>query len=172
MFELNYAEVKNIKNEIKNLTLFHAPQEDTSMFEVIHDFEHALFCAFEYYDYKMPCENGREHSGTWVDILEGEASEIWGIVYQQENWKDLSREIHKLEAIEDILFLTHNWSKETDELDEEIIAELELCVRARAVMGRENSFFENVYKAYQMGGFPCGVSNKDTKKLIVYFPNK
>lgn len=48
---------------------------------------------------------------------------------------------------------------------EEIRSEIELCVQSRFICGKENVFFESLFKAYKLGGWPCGWKNG---KIIVY----
>ena len=48
---------------------------------------------------------------------------------------------------------------------EEIEAELLLCAKSRLVCGKENTFFEKLFKAYSHGMWPCGWNNG---KIIVY----
>jgi hypothetical protein len=42
------------------------------------------------------------------------------------------------------------------ELLDDIMSDLKGCLYSRAVLGRNNSFFEHVLMIYQNGGWPCG----------------
>lgn len=42
-----------------------------------------------------------------------------------------------------------------------------MCVQSRLVCGKNNRFFESLFEAYCLGGWPCGWDNG---KIIVYVP--
>ena len=151
-------------DEIENMFFWKDEIElDESKYIVIHDFEQACDNAFEelfYYDWKgEDFENGEYY---WYELIENNMRFVWGIVYGEENYKDLSKEIRNIRIHE---------LQTSDDFDgggyEEMCSELSCCAQARYVCGKENKFFEQVYSAYKAGGWPCGW---DDGKIIVYVP--
>jgi len=57
------------------------------------------------------------------------------------------------------------------EIGDEVVAALSLCIISRAIMEKTNIFFEMVFKAYCLGGWPCGwKGSKDNGKMFVFYP--
>ncbi len=143
--EFHYDLLEETKAEINEMFFFkEGVQPDEAEYEVIHDFEEAYNYAFEEF-FEYASEDGL----TWCDILEDNAAEVWDVIFQYENYAELSkivREAYNVTRKTEIEF-------DFDDRDvvEEIIVELDLCARSRFVCGKENTFFESVYKAYKMG---------------------
>lgn len=157
--EFHYDLLEETKAEINEMFFFkEGVQPDEAEYEVIRDFEEAYNYAFEeFFEYG-------EYSGhTWCNILERNAAGVHRIIYQQENYAELSKIVD--ESTEVTCETEIEFDIDDDDVIEEIIAELDLCARSRFVCGKENAFFESVYKAYKMGAWPCGYRNG---KIIVY----
>lgn len=92
-------------------------------------------------------------------------AEVRGIIYQHDNYAELSEVLRRIEIPElaDIEYTIDDVS-----VVEEIHNEIKLCVKSRFVCGKENVFFESLFKAYKLGGWPCGWKNG---KIIVYTPD-
>ena len=99
-----------------------------------------------------------------MDILEENMSKVWSVIYQYDNYKNLSDEVDGI----DISEVTRiEYTVDDYDVQEEINNEIELCVKSRFVCGKENVFFERLFKAFKLGGWPCGWNNG---KIIVYIP--
>lgn len=154
----NYELLNQTKKEIANMKFFKSNVQITfEEYEIIHDFEQACENAFnKMFKYE-------EYAGqTWVDILEENMAKVWNVIYQYDNYKELSKEVDGIDVseINEIEYTFDDY-----DVQEEINNEIELCAKSRFVCGKDNSFFENVYRAYQLGGWPCGWNNG---KIIVY----
>lgn len=161
--KFNYDLLEETKEQIKSMNFFKDNIKiDEEEYEIIHDFEQALENAFDRYDF----EYGDGDGYTWVDILEGNMAEVWKVIYQYDNYAELSAVVRgvcihdELEHIE--------YTIDDDSVQEEIGAELELCARSRFVCGKDNKFFESLFNVYKLGGWPCGWNNG---KMIVYVPD-
>lgn len=157
--EFHYDLLEETKAEINEMFFFKdGVQPDEAEYEVIRDFEEACNYAFEEF-----FEYGEEDGFSWCDILEDNAAEVWDVIFQYENSAELVKIVHEAE------YVTQKTEIEFDIEDcdvvEEIMSELNLCARSRFVCGKENAFFESVYRAYKMGAWPCGYRNG---KIIVY----
>lgn len=156
--EFYYDLLEETKAEINEMFFFkEGVQPDEAEYEVIRDFEEACNYAFEeFFEYG-------EYSGhTWCNILERNAAGVYRIIYQQENYAELNKVVRELDILDDAEI---EYTIDDEDVIEEIEAELEQCAKCRFVCGKENAFFESVYKAYKMGAWPCGYRNG---KIIVY----
>lgn len=80
---------------------------------------------------------------TWMDILEENESDIWDVIYQNDNYAELSKIVRELK-IPELQEITYNFQNSM--VKEEIKAELELCARSRYICGRNNVFLNNYLK--------------------------
>lgn len=61
-------------------------------------------------------------------------------------------------------------NKMVSNFSSDIGGDLKQCLLARGIMGKGNSFFEDILEAYLLGGWPCGWEGiYPNGKLIVYF---
>ncbi len=147
--DFHYELLEETRKEIKNMKFFREDVEiNAEEYEVIHDYDEAYENAFD----------------RWVDILEDNAGELRGIIYEHDNYAELNKIVNHIEIPElyDIEFTVDDVS-----VKEEIRSEIKLCVKSRFICGKENVFFESLFKAYKLGGWPCGWKNG---KIIVYVP--
>lgn len=157
--DFNYDLLEETKEEIRNFVFFKEKIEISSEeYEIIHDFKQAYDNAFSRtYKYK-------EYPGhTWVDILEENMAHVRGIIYKCDNYAELSKVIRGIEILEEIKYTVDSCI-----IQEEIESEIELCAKSRFVCGKDNAFFESLYKAYKLGGWPCGWNDGN---IIVYVPD-
>ena len=156
----NYELLKQTKKEIEGMKFFKQNiQINTEEYEIIYDFEQAYDNAFNKV-FKYEQYTGQ----TWVDILEENMSKVWSVIYQYDNYKNLSDEVDGIDISEVIRI---EYTVDDYDVQEEINNEIELCVKSRFVCGKENVFFERLFKAFKLGGWPCGWNNG---KIIVYIP--
>lgn len=158
--DFNYNLLEETKKEIKNFVFFKKQIEiSTKEYDIIHDFEQAYDNAFSrMYKYK-------EYTGqTWVDILEENMAKVRGIIYQCDNYVELSKVLRGIEIPE---LMEIKYTVDDYGIQEEINNEIELCAKSRFVCGKENVFFESLFRAYKLGGWPCGWNDG---KIIVYVP--
>lgn len=160
--EFNYALLEETRAEIKRMKFFKEDQViNEEEYEIIYDLEKAIDNAFNRYDYKY----GEFDGQTWCDILEENMSEVREIIYQNSNYAELSKILNKI-SVPEIYDIQYSFDDEM--IQEEIEAELLLCAKSRFVCGKENTFFESLFKAYSLGIWPCGWNNG---KIIVYVSN-
>ena len=147
--DFHYELLEETREEIKNMQFFREGVEiNAEEYEVIYDYDEAYENAFD----------------RWVDILENNAGKLRGIIYEHDNYAELNKIANHIEIPElyDIEFTVDDVS-----VKEEIRSEIKLCVKSRFICGKENVFFESLFKAYKLGGWPCGWKNG---KIIVYVP--
>ena len=133
----------------------------TEEYEIINDYKQAKENAFiRIYEY------GESDGQTWVDILEENMSSVWEVIYQCNNYLELSDIVDDIEIpeLDDIEYTFDDY-----DVQEEIYNEIELCVKSRFICGTRNVFFEKLFKVYKFGGWPCGWNNG---KIIVYVPKQ
>ncbi|WP_166243407.1 hypothetical protein [Paenibacillus turpanensis] len=95
-----------------------------------------------------------EDEFTWSDIRQLEMGKVKGKLYRLD-------QSQKPEGLED---LTERISNELGEhipdwlsdFFENVVVDLRNCAVNRAINGTENNFYDQIYKIYQSGGFPCG----------------
>lgn len=157
--DINYELLEETKKEINEMFFWKENIEiNKEEYEVINDYDQAYENAFEvFYDYE-------DLDGlSWVDILEENMAKIWEIVFQSDNYAELSNIINNV----DIPKIGENYSIDDSDVIDEIEYEIRLCVKSRLVCGKQNPFFESLFKAYKLGGWPCGWNDG---KIIVYVP--
>lgn len=157
--DFHYELLEETRKEIKNMRFFREVVEiNTEEYEIIHDYDKASENAFD--------REYEEFEGqTWVDILEENMADVHGVIYKHDNYAELSEALRriKIPELDDIEYTIDDCS-----IKEEIRNEIELCAKSRFVCGKENVFFESLFKAYKLGGWPCGWKNG---KIVVYTPN-
>lgn len=155
--DFHYELLEETRKEIKNMRFFREVVEiNTEEYEIIHDYDEASENAFDrFYKY------GEFEGQTWVDILEENMADVCGIIYEHDNYAELSKILRHIEIpeLDDIEYTIDDCS-----IKEEIHNEIELCAKSRFVCGKENVFFESLFKAYKLGGWKNG-------KIVVYTPN-
>lgn len=89
---------------------------------------------------------------TWVDILEDEMGEVRGIIYEHDNYAELNKTVHgiKIPELDDLEFPIDDII-----VKGEMYSEIELCAKSRFICGKGNAFFESLFMAYKLGGWPC-----------------
>lgn len=155
--ELNYKLLEETQKEIERMYFWKEKIViSTEEYDVIHDYELAYENAFEtFFEYQ------NQEGLSWDDILEENMSKLWKKVFEAENSTELIKIINGIRI-----------SPITNEsIDSDIIDEMEyeiiLCARSRFICGKENDFFEKLFKAYSLGGWPCGWNDG---KIIVFVP--
>lgn len=156
--DFHYELLEETRKEIKNIRFFREDVEiNAEEYEVIHDYDEAYENAFDR-------EYEELEGQTWVDIFEENMAEVRGIIYEHDNYAKLNKIVHDIEIpeLKDIKFPIDDISVK-EEMRNDIVA----CVECRFICGKGNAFFESVFKAYKLGGWPCGLRNG---KIIVYVP--
>ena len=154
----HYELLEETRKEIKNIRFFREDVEiNAEEYEVIHDYDEVYENAF-YREYEELEEQ------TWVDILEDNMGDVCGIIYEHDNYAELDKIVHGIEIpeLDDLEFPIDDII-----VKGEMYSEIELCAKSRFICGKENAFFESLFKAYKLGGWPCGWKNG---KIIVYVP--
>lgn len=158
--KLNYELLEETKKEIEQLVFFKDNiKMDENKYIVINDFDEAYNNAFEEF-----FEYGETDEYTWNDILSENMAEVKKIVYKEPNYSEFTKAMREIEVAEDAEI---EFTFDDDDVIEEIQVELDMCVQSRLVCGKSNRFFESLFEAYCLGGWPCGWDNG---KIIVYVP--
>lgn len=160
----NIKLLEESKELILKMKLFTPIFEDeyNDEFKIIHDFERANFYAFE--------ENYGEE-GNWTDLKEGIWAEVYSIKCDIENYIELDVS----ERINNVCYspVPEYTDNEAEEVYNEIDGDFTECLISRLLMGKNNKFLEDMFKAYLTGGWPCGwEGNFPEGRMIVYYPKK
>ncbi|MGR5116575.1 hypothetical protein [Photobacterium damselae] len=114
---------------------------------IIYDLEIAKKFAWE--------EFYGEDELTWADLRAEKMSEIWDIIYENDEYSEIERKLTAcLNDISDII--QHQLEQQYLELLDDIVSDMQACLLSRAVQGQGNKFFENIFLIYLNGGWPCG----------------
>ena len=110
---------------------------------------------------------------TWTDIRSYESSKIWSKIYDHQDSIDVQNKLSSLlgeisEKVQKKLTPPYN------ELLDDVTDDLSMCIKSRAIQGISNKFYENIFKAYKSGGWPCGWKGDwpDGELVIFYPPRK
>ncbi len=144
--DFHYELLEETTKEIKNIRFFRKDVEiNAEEYEVIHDYDEAYENAFD-----RAYEELEGH--TWVDILEDEMGEVRGIIYEHDNYAELNKTVHgiKIPELDDLEFPIDDII-----VKGEMYSEIELCAKSRFICGKGNAFFESLFMAYKLGGWPC-----------------
>ncbi|WP_282035210.1 hypothetical protein [Metabacillus indicus] len=107
-----------------------------------------------------------EDEYNWKDIRELEMSEVWGTYYaMSENEKPKGLE----ELLEVIADNVRKSSFKYSMFYNDVVADLTNCAINRAINGKSSSFFEELFKIYQLGAFPCGWNGDYPEGKIIAF---
>ena len=105
----------------------------------------------------------------WADLISHQRSEINKILYKLPDYKTFSANLDKIQLYR---YVSRSKNKLVSEYSDYIEGDFESVLRARALVGKQNEFFEQQFLAYQMGGWPCGWSGKHPDgKMIVFLPS-
>jgi len=105
----------------------------------------------------------------WADLISHQRSEINKTLYKLPDYKTFSANLDKIQLYR---YVSRSKNKFVTEYSDYIEGDFEGVLRARALVGKQNKFFEQQLLAYQMGGWPCGWSgNYPDGKMIVYLPS-
>lgn len=109
---------------------------------------------------------------TWNDIRSEKMSELWEVIYSNELYDIVDKQI--LSLLNDINTVVHqSLSRKYEELLDDIVSDLNMCLYSRAIQGKDNVFFEKIYEAYQLGGWPCGwAGGWPDGEIVIYSPFK
>ena len=110
--DINYELLEETKKEINEMFFWKENIEiNKEEYEVINDYDQAYENAFEvFYDYE-------DLDGlSWVDILEENMAKIWEIVFQSDNYAELSNIINNV----DIPKIGENYSIDDSDVIDEI----------------------------------------------------
>ncbi len=158
--ELKYELLEETKKEIKKMFFFKDNiKMDENKYIVIDDFDKAYSNAFENF-----FEYGENDEYTWNDILSENMAKVKKMVYKEAIYPELTKVMREIKVAEDAEI---EFTFDDDDVIEEIQVELDMCVQSRLVCGKNNSFFESLFEAYCLGGWPCGWNDG---KIIVYVP--
>lgn len=125
---------------------------------IINDIKKAEYLAYD--------EIFGEDEYNWKDIRELEMSEVWEIYYAMS-------EKEKPKGLEELLeVIAGNVSKNSCKYSifyNDVVADLTNCAINRAINGKNNTFFEDLFEIYQLGAFPCGWNGAYPEgKIIAY----
>ena len=130
---------------------------------VIHDFEQAKRLAWN-----TPI-GGEEM--LWTDIRESVMADVRGATYGNPSLYEMKQSLADRLKYLGVL-VRQRLDDRHQELLNDIVGDLFCCALNRSVKGA-NGFFEQLFNAYQAGGWPCGWDGTFPHgRLIVYFPKQ
>ena len=124
---------------------------------IINDLEKAERLAYE--------EDFGEDEYNWKDLRELEMSEVWRKYYAiSENERRKG-----LDGILEVISVNLRESSFYSNFFNDVVADLNNCAISRAINGKSNSFFENLFEIYQFGAIPCGwEGNYPEGRIVAY----
>ena len=150
--DFNYKLLEETKKEIKNMRFFREVIEiNAEEYEIIHDYDEAFENAFDR-------EYEELEDQTWVDNLEENMANVMEIIYQHDNYAELSNILRsiKIPELDDIEYTIEDYI-----VKEEIHNEIELCAKSRFVCGKENVFLRVYLRHTNLeGGHVDGIMAK------------
>lgn len=150
--------VKEVLNFSKTFKVNLSPQIKSTT--LITELRKAEFLAYD--------EVFGEDEYTWKDIRELEMSEVWADYYEKPDDE-------KPKNLDDLLEVISENIRECDypynTFFNDIVGDLKNCAVNRSINGLKDSFFEEIFKIYQSGGFPCGWDGNypESGNIIVYY---
>lgn len=148
MLKIDYDLVKESLSLLENIKLFTTKQNYLEEIVEYYDFEECKEFAYDYDEYPM---NGEYY--TWQDIKDLQMASTKEEVYKYEDYKSINEELRKI-GIKNVSEIA--MSNECKDIWDDVYSDLINCVKVRAIIGKENSFFEKVFAVYLSGGWPCG----------------
>ncbi|WP_019637144.1 hypothetical protein [Paenibacillus fonticola] len=151
--------VEEVINYIQSNQLFQGNKQLDDEFTIIDDFEQAQEIAWT--------QDLDIVDTLWEYVKSSEDSEIIGKVYEKE-LRSVERELKEL------FDSTESYSEgffPSGYLDiiEEVQGDLFMCAINRLVNGKTNNFYEELFRIYQSGGWPCGWEGKYPEGRIITF---
>lgn len=109
---------------------------------------------------------------TWTDMREGEVAAVWRDAYSMEGIDDI-REALAAKSNWLLPLLKQQLRGPHADLLDDVFADLSNCAFKRAVQGRRAGFLEDMFEAYNSGGWPCGLDGDYLKggRLVAYYPD-
>lgn len=112
-----------------------------------------------------------EEEYTWADLCSEKISEIWEVIYKDhDKYFEIGNKLPDiLEQVSNVI--QNQLEQQNKELLDDIVSDIQGCLLSRAVQGKKNKFFENIFSAYLNGGWPCGwKGNWPNGQVIIYLP--
>lgn len=108
---------------------------------------------------------------TWADIRSKRMSAIWREVYKNENHRKMSEELERNIGEVDVAIRKNLGAAFRDLLDD-VCADFRGCLYCRAFAVTGEMFFEDIFRAYRSGGWPCGWSGPyPGGSVLVFMPD-
>jgi len=107
---------------------------------------------------------------SWTDVREREMSKVKATLYGINDFYEIRENLSQL-IKSFTLYLRRTLDDKHKLFLDDIVADLYNCAVSRAVNGAVPCFYEQIFQAYQLGGFPCGWSGDyPVGTLVVYVP--
>lgn len=108
---------------------------------------------------------------SWADIRSEKMSDIWDVIYNEE--KKYSVIVDKLNTVVDDFNVTlvDQLGEQYKEILDDVISDLKGCLFSRAILGKNNEFFESIFSIYLIGGWPCGWEGEWPSGKVIYYLN-
>jgi hypothetical protein len=116
--------------------------------------------------------NLRDDHDSWADVRETEISNVYEASFEREDRMELKPRIRELQKTASVL-VEERLSERFSDIWEDVAADMELLVEARALVGGDNGFFETLFHWYRLGVWPCGWQGRyPVGKLRVFNPQE
>lgn len=126
------------------------------------DFQKAQLYAFE--------QNLPHGNLCWSDIKELEMSAVYAKIYNQANYKELSKQLREVSP-DFFKTLKTRLSTTYRNILDEVDSDMRGILVNRAINGLTDNLFEKIFQFYKDGGWPCGWKGDYPQgKMIVFSP--
>ena len=150
---------------IESLRLFTTKQNNVEEILEYNDFGKCKEFAYDYEEYLID-----EEYFTWQDIKDLQMANIKEEIYKCEDYKIINKKLKEI-GIKNISKII--LSNECKEIWDDVYSDLINCIKARAIVGKENFFFEKIIEVYASGGWPCGwEGNFPNGRMKVFYTKK
>ena len=163
MFKINYDLIEESLSLVDNIKLFTEKQSVIEGIVEYYDFEKCKEFAYDYDEYLV-----NDEYYTWQDIKDLQMASVKEEVYKYENYKIINEKLRKI-GIKNVSKIA--LSSECKEIWDDVYNDIINCIKARAILGKNNDFFEKIFEIYLSGGWPCGWEGKfPNGKVKVFYP--
>ncbi|MCX6368580.1 MAG: hypothetical protein NTX57_18010 [Armatimonadetes bacterium] len=116
--------------------------------------------------------NVRDDHHPWADVRETEIGNVYEASYEREDLDDIKSRTQASQS-EAAKLVSERLAELFSDAVEEVASDMELLIETRALVGRENAFFEQLFHWYKSGVWPCGWRGRYPEgKLRVFNPQE
>ncbi len=175
----NAALVREVSDLIESDTLLRgdassaARAVEEGVATLVHNYAEATRMAHSQevlFRYFMSGEGGAFIDVCWGDILEDETSHVWGALWDAD-LMDTFDAVVPGEGPNNFFkrFKKYAEDEKLKWIVEDLEGAMRDCIGARMASGRDNVFYEGIFRVYQLGGWACGW-DAEHQRVYANFP--